>query len=315
MDERILFYGTPEFAVGCLDYLRSSGVNIIGVVTAPDKKSGRGRKLNYSPIKKYALSQNIPIFQPINLKSIEFQQTLEKLQPDIQVVVAFRMLPKQVWSFPPKGTLNLHSSLLPNYRGAAPINWVLINGEKKTGVTTFMIDEKIDTGQILLQKTIKILPQDTFSTLYPKVLEHGKILLAETIRKVISRDIIPIEQITTGYEKKAPKLTSENTRINWDLPLIKIERLVRGLEPNPGAWTFFDNGQNKNLRMKILRAEIKTFESHEKPYQITINQKKMLITHHQGHLQCKYIQLEGKKTMDVKSLLNGYTFLQGSKVL
>lgn len=314
MKERILFYGTPDFAVECLDYILHSNLNVVGVVTSPDKKSGRGQKLNFSPTKNYALKHNLPVFQPTNLKSEEFQSSLEKLKPNLQVVVAFRMLPKSVWSFPDKGTINLHSSLLPEYRGAAPIHWVLINGEKYTGVSTFIIDEKIDTGNILMQKKIDILPKETFGSLYRKILSEGKILLKQTIKKHLANQLNPMAQKPIGKEKKAPKLNPENTKIDWTASLKDIEHLIRGLYPIPGAWTYFENGNQKNIRMKILKADAKWFETNHKPDLFKVENHRLSITHKQGLLECTQIQIQGKKVMNTKSLLNGYRFLANSKV-
>ncbi len=314
MNESILFYGSPDFAVECLDHLIKSNFNIIGVITAADKKSGRGQKIRFSPIKQYALNHQIPIFQPSNLKSVEFQSSLEKLNPTLHVVVAFRMLPKSVWSFPYKGTINLHSSLLPEYRGAAPIHWVIINGEKYTGVSTFIIDEKIDAGKILMQKKIEISPTETFGTLYRKLLNEGKILLEQTIKGHMANQLKPKSQQLIGISKIAPKLNRENTRINWTESLKDIQQLIRGLDPIPGAWTYFQNGNQQNLRMKILKVEIRIFKTSHRPHVFKIENHRLFITHKDGLLECIQIQMQGKKVMDSQSLLNGYRFLDHSKV-
>ena len=315
MKERILFYVTPDFAVECLDFLIKSKLNIIGVVTSTDKKSGRGQRLNYSPVKNYALKNNIPIFQPTNLNSLEFQTCLEKSNPNLQIVVAFRMLPKSVWAFPDRGTINLHSSLLPHYRGAAPINWTLINGEKTTGVSTFIIDEKIDTGNILMQKEINISIKETFESLYHKILQEGKVILLQTIKKHMANLLHPIAQITTGKEKRAPKLTPLNTKIDWSTSLKNIECLIRGLYPIPGAWTYFENGNQKNQRMKILKADIKWFEINHPPNMMLVENHRLYIAHKEGYLECQEVQIQNKKVMDIRSLLNGYQFLEKSKVI
>ncbi|MCY4216163.1 MAG: methionyl-tRNA formyltransferase [Flavobacteriaceae bacterium] len=314
MKEPILFYGSPDFAVECLDHLIKSNFNIIGVVTAVDKKSGRGQKLKFSPVKQFALHHQIPIFQPSNLKSPEFQSSLEKLNPTLHVVVAFRMLPKSVWNFPDKGTINLHSSLLPDYRGAAPIHWVIINGERYTGVSTFIIDEKIDTGKILRQKKIEISTKETFGSLYEKLLNEGKVLLEQTIKGHLANQLKAKAQKSIGITKKAPKLNPENTRIDWTKSLKDIQQLIRGLDPIPGAWTYFENGRQKNLRMKILKAETRIFETDHRPNVFKIEKQRLLITHRDGLLECIQIQIQGKKAMDSRSLLNGYRFLDHSKV-
>lgn len=314
MRSRILFYGTPDFAVKCLDYLIEQKFQIIGVVTAPDKKAGRGQKLTFSSVKNYAISKGMSLYQPTNLKSETFIQILKNLDIDLQVVVAFRMLPEVVWSVPKKGTLNLHASYLPNYRGAAPINWVIINGERMTGVSTFIINKHIDEGDLLMQKKISIDTQQTLPSLYEKILSDGKLLLAETIDKLLNDTLKPQKQYLTGKEKPAPKLNKENTKINWNTSLIDIERLVRGLSPSPGAWTYFSNGKSEKQIMKILKADILVDVRLPNLQTIMIKDDQIWIGHTDGTIVCKQVQLQNKRAMDTKSLLNGYKFTKGSKV-
>lgn len=314
MRSRILFYGTPDFAVKCLDYLIEQKFQIIGVVTAPDKKAGRGQKLTFSPVKNYAISKGISLYQPTNLKSETFIQILKNLDIDLQVVVAFRMLPEVVWSVPKKGTLNLHASYLPNYRGAAPINWVIINGERMTGVSTFIINKHIDEGDLLMQKKISIDPQQTLPSLYEKILNDGKLLLTETIDKLLNDTLKPQKQYLTGKEKPAPKLNKENTKINWNASLIDIERLVRGVSPSPGAWTYFNNSKSEKQIMKILKADILVDVQLPNLQTIMIKDDQIWIGHTDGTIVCKQVQLQNKRAMDTKSLLNGYKFTKGSKV-
>ena len=256
---KIIFFGTPDFAVKSLDAIYSI-FNIQSVVTTPDRKSGRGQKLNESDVKKYAQKQNLNILQPDNLKDEGFINEVKKLDPDLIIVVAFRKIPKEIFSIPKYGTINLHASLLPNYRGAAPINWCLINNETKTGVTTFFINEKIDQGDILLQEELIISNEDDFGLLYNKLSKVGAKLLVKTIKKVFSNNLNPSKQYIDTEIKLAPKLNSENTRIDWNKPVNKIIGQVKGLSPKPGAWTMIKNGQDV-IRMKILKAEGKEIES------------------------------------------------------
>tara|TARA_A100001011_G_scaffold345834_1_gene381813 strand:+ start:124 stop:1086 length:963 start_codon:yes stop_codon:yes gene_type:complete len=310
----IVFFGTPEFASYCLEALLNAKFKVLSVVTVPDRKAGRGKKLTSSAVKKVAESYGISILQPTNLKAPEFISNLIDLKAEAFVVVAFRMLPKVVWSFPKLGTINLHASLLPNYRGAAPINWVLINGEQKTGITTFLIDNNIDSGSILLKKEVIIELAENAGTLHDKLLYYGAPLLIQTIMGVKSGKIKPIEQDILKFESKAPKLTDENTRLDWGNDLKMLKNKIRGLSPYPGAWSFFkNNGIIK--RFKILKAEI-IFEKHIHPLnQILIKQNQIFITNSQGYLNCLEIQLPNKKKMSVKALLNGYKFTLDACVL
>ncbi len=253
---RIVFMGTPEFAVASLDALMKQGCAIVGVITAPDKPAGRGMKTNESAVKKYAKTHNLAILQPEKLKSPGFLAQLKSLQADLQVVVAFRMLPESVWNMPPKGTINLNASLLPQYRGAAPINWAIMNGEKETGVTTFKLQQEIDTGDILLQETLPIGEDETAGELHERMKEFGAKLLVETVRKLAEGSLKESPQSTLSEGdhqtmlKPAPKIHTETCRINWSLPVENVYNLVRGLSPYPGAFTVLNEKVMKIYRSK-----------------------------------------------------------------
>ncbi|PCH53123.1 MAG: methionyl-tRNA formyltransferase, partial [Flavobacteriaceae bacterium] len=241
--------GTPDFAVAILDALVNATFNVVGVITAPDKLAGRGRKIQESAVKKYALEKNLTILQPTNLKSEEFTTKLESLNANLQIVVAFRMLPKVVWQLPKYGTFNLHASLLPNYRGAAPINWAIINGETKTGVSTFFIDEKIDTGNIILQEEVEISKTETVGELHDKLIHLGIKLVVETANQIEQNNVKTFKQPEID-EKPAPKIYSDTCKINWNDSLTNIYNLIRGLNPYPAAWTTLINN-NKEIKVKI----------------------------------------------------------------
>lgn len=311
---KIIFFGTPDFAVKSLDAIYSN-FNIQSVVTTPDRKSGRGQKLNESDVKKYAQKQNINILQPDNLKDEGFINEVKKLDPDLIIVVAFRKIPKEIFSIPKYGTINLHASLLPNYRGAAPINWCLINNETKTGVTTFFINEKIDQGDILLQEELIISNEDDFGLLYNKLSKVGAKLLVKTIKKVFSNDLNPSKQYIDTEIKLAPKLNSENTRIDWNKPVNKIIGQVKGLSPKPGAWTMIKNDQDL-IRMKILKAEGKEIKSLKDNVtgKIVIENGELHIYSSYGMINCLIIQMENKRQMSAKELINGMKFDEKSHV-
>ena len=309
----IVFFGTPEFARYCLAYLIKASFPVLAVVTSPDRKSGRGKKITTSAVKDYALHKKIPVLQPVNLKSFDFIDELQKLNAEIYAVVAFRMLPEIVWSLPPLGTINLHASLLPNYRGAAPINWVLINGEKETGVTTFLIDGEIDSGALLMRESIQILADYNFEILNDKLLKIGAPLLGNTLLKLSSKSIIAKRQEELDHLKMAPKLNSENTNIQWKNPLEVILNQIRGLSPYPGAWTTLDNN-GEYLRIKIFDAEtVKTVHSHDKG-QVVEKDSKLMIATTDGYLICKEIQLPNKKRMSASALLNGYSIGPNARI-
>ena len=310
---RIVFMGTPDFAVGVLDKMVASGKNIVGVITAPDRPAGRGRKLMASAVKEYAVSKNLKILQPNNLKDPSFLNALKALDANLQVVVAFRMLPQVVWQMPEFGTFNLHASLLPHYRGAAPINWVIINGEKKTGVTTFFIDEQIDTGAIIANKEIPIENRETAGSLHDKLMELGGELVVETI-EMIEQDIaVPKPQPRIDNLKEAPKLTPENTRIDWTGTGTEIESFIRGLSPYPVSWTILHNG-TENLKLKIYGARFQKEQIDMDVGFLLISKKEIRITCSDGYIILDEIQLPGKRKMDVPSLLNGYSLGSGARV-
>jgi len=311
---KIIFFGTPDFAVKSLDAIYSN-FNIQSVVTTPDRKSGRGQKLNESDVKKYAQKQNINILQPDNLKDEGFINEVKKLDPDLIIVVAFRKIPKEIFSIPKYGTINLHASLLPNYRGAAPINWCLINNETKTGVTTFFINEKIDQGDILLQEELIISNEDDFGLLYNKLSKVGAKLLVKTIKKVFSNNLNPSKQYIDTEIKLAPKLNSENTRIDWNKPVNNIIGQVKGLSPKPGAWTKIKNGKDV-IRMKILKAKGKEIESLQDKItgKIVIENGELHIYSTYGVINCLIIQMENKRQMSAKELINGMKFDEKSHV-
>ena len=311
---KVIFYGTPEFARYCLDALIVAGYPIIMVITAPDRRSGRGKKINSSAVKEYSVKNKLPLLQPENLKDSNFIFRLNNLQPEIQIVVAFRMLPKIVWKVPSYGTINLHASLLPNYRGAAPINWVIINGEKKTGVSTFLINEQIDTGAVLLQKEVSIGEDYNAGILHDILLKLGAPLIIKTIEGIFSRSLNAIRQQISGQEKEAPKLTTQNTRLDWTLQIEQIHNKINGLSPNPGAWTVIKNKGEKG-RMKLFKTKIVTSLPNESINKIVVKQGEILIVTKDGYLNCIELQLPNKKRMTASALLNGYSFDDNATVL
>lgn len=312
-DIRIVFMGTPDFAVTILKHLVDNDYNVVGVITAPDKPAGRGRKLNQSAVKKYAVSQNLPILQPKNLKNEDFQAQLKEWNANLQIVVAFRMLPKSVWDMPSYGTFNLHASLLPEYRGAAPINWAIINGETKTGVTTFFIDDKIDTGEIILQKEIDIKEDETVGELHDSLMYLGADLVAETVDLIKKGDVTTTKQPELE-EKSAPKLFPHNCQIDWTGSLSNIYNHIRGLNPYPAAWTTILNDDDQ-ITAKLYKVS-KQFETHQFTVGAIITSKKeMKVAVKDGFLIIHQIKLSGKKLMDATSLLNGYSFSENAKVL
>ncbi len=312
-DVRIVFMGTPDFAVTILKHLVENNYTIVGVITATDKPAGRGRKMNESAVKKYAQSVNLPILQPKNLKNEEFQEELKKLNANLQIVVAFRMLPKTVWNMPKYGTFNLHASLLPEYRGAAPIHWAIINGENKTGVTTFFIDDKIDTGEIILQKEIEIANDETVGTLHDKLMYLGADLVLKTVNLISNGNVKTIKQPELE-EKSAPKLYPHNCKIDWSLPLLDIYNKIRGLNPFPGAWCTLKN-ENEELTAKIYGIR-KQKETHKFiTGKIITSKKEIKVAVKEGYIIIDEIKISGKRKMDAKSLLNGFTFNNEAKML
>lgn len=305
--------GTPDFAVGVLKKIVEAGKEVVGVITAPDRPAGRGRKLMPSAVKKYAESQNLFVMQPTNLKDEAFVEELKNLDANLQVVVAFRMLPKVVWQIPKYGTFNLHASLLPQYRGAAPINWAIINGEKKTGATTFFIDEKIDTGAIIANKEIPIDPAEDAGTLHDKLMDIGSELVLETLELIEKDSASPKTQNEDSSLKEAPKLTPENTKINWEKPGRHIESMIRGLSPYPVAWsTLHNNGEE--LKMKIYSGTFQREEQDLSAGSIVSTKKELKVACQDGYILLNEVQLPGKRKMEVVSLLNGFSFSEDANL-
>ncbi len=303
---RIVFMGTPDFAVASLRALVEKNYNIVGVITAPDRPAGRGRKIRTSSVKQYALEQGLTLLQPTNLKDPSFLQELESLKPDLQIVVAFRMLPKAVWNMPRFGTFNLHASLLPEYRGAAPINWAIINGETRTGVTTFFINEDIDTGAIIRQQEVEVSKNETAGDLHDKLMTLGSQLVIETVDLIAEGSVKPMEQSNSGF-KPAPKLNKENCRIDWSEPMESIYNKIRGLSPYPGAWTLLSTDKGET-ECKILGATMIS-EAHKlKPGSIVASKKEIRVSVKEGYIKIESLQLSGKRKMDAASFLNGFSF-------
>ena len=310
-DLRIVFMGTPDFAVGNLKALIEENYNIVGVITAPDKPAGRGRKLNSSAVKKYALEQDLTVLQPTNLKAPEFIEALRALEGNLQIVVAFRMLPKVVWDLPEYGTFNLHASLLPQYRGAAPIHWAIINGETQTGVTTFFIDDKIDTGAILLQDHTPIGPNDTLEVLYPKLMNQGSALVVATVEAIKGGAILPQPQTLNTTLKTAYKLNKTNSKIDWSQDATTIYNKIRGLNSFPAAWTILHNGDQKTTA-KIFDCELEHTPHNQSIGKIEPTKTQLWVYFKNGIVKVNVIQLENKKRLTVKALLNGYQFHNNS---
>lgn len=306
-DFKIVFMGTPEFAVASLDAICKAGYPIVGVVTAPDRPAGRGQKISQSAVKKYALVHDLHVLQPDNLKDESFQQELAELKADLFAVVAFRMLPESVWTMPAKGTINLHGSLLPNYRGAAPINWAIMNGEDKTGVTTFFIDKKIDTGDIIQQATIPIGENMTAGELHDEMMVVGAQLLVDTIHSISQNNITRQQQSLSENYRSAPKIYRNDCRINFSATIQEIHNHIRGLSPYPAAWTEIENKEGQIKSIKFFSTEIVTEEHHSFKYPALIEKDgSLFLSLEGGLLKINKVQLEGKKRMDVKSFLTGF---------
>jgi methionyl-tRNA formyltransferase len=302
-DLRIVFMGTPEFAVPCLEILVDNGWNVVGVVTTPDKPSGRGLQLTTSPVKEYALRKNLKVLQPEKLKNPEFIQELQSLEADLQVVVAFRMLPEAVWNMPPKGTFNLHASLLPQYRGAAPINWAIINGETETGVTTFFLQHEIDTGDIIFQDKESIGEDDNIGTLYERLMHKGAQLVLKTVQAVAESKVISSPQQFGSKLKSAPKIFRETCQIDWSKTATEIHNLVRGLSPYPAAFCVV-NGKNCKIFKTSIDKETKSTEP------LLSDHKTFLkIKCADDYLDILELQLEGKKRMPIGDFLRGTQFV------
>ncbi|GAB4026553.1 methionyl-tRNA formyltransferase [Spirosoma koreense] len=299
---RLVFMGTPDFAVTSLQRLLSAGCEVVAVVTAPDRPSGRGLQLTPSPVKKAAQAVNIPVLQPEKLRDPIFLEQLASYRADLQVVVAFRMLPEVVWAMPTIGTFNLHGSLLPQYRGAAPINWAIINGETETGVTTFLIEKEIDTGQMIFQDTEPIYPDDTAGTLHDRLMERGADLVLKTVRAIESGNYPRIPQPTVDNLKPAPKLSRETTEIDWNQPVHQLRNFVRGLAPYPSAWTLINGKVFKIYDVSVANESPFAAE----PGQAYSDGKKtILVRAADGWLQIDALQAEGKRRMSAEEFLRG----------
>ncbi|NKI26880.1 methionyl-tRNA formyltransferase [Arenibacter sp. 6A1] len=301
---RIVFMGTPDFAVAILDSLITNNYEVVGVITAPDKPAGRGRKLHESAVKVYAKKKGLTLLQPTNLKQEEFLNQLSALKADLQIVVAFRMLPREVWQMPALGTFNLHASLLPQYRGAAPINWAIINGETETGVTTFFIDDKIDTGEILLQEKTTIDKDDTAGVLHDKLMYLGADLVVETVKRIESKDIAPSKQQDDNTLKEAYKIHKDTCEIDWSQPLKNIYDKIRGLSPYPTSWTTLYNGEDE-LFLKIYTATMEVAEHNLKIGSLFFDKSQIKVAVNGGFISLLEIQLPGKRKMATKDVLNG----------
>ena len=309
---RIVFMGTPEFAVVILDTIIKNNYEVVGVITAADKPAGRGQKLKYSAVKEYALANNLTLLQPTNLKDEDFLNELNALNANLQIVVAFRMLPKVVWEMPSLGTFNLHASLLPNYRGAAPINWAIINGETKTGVTTFFIDDKIDTGAMILNSEIAIDENENAGQLHDRLMNLGSTTVVDTLELIQKGDLTTIVQKDNADIKTAYKLNKENCKIDWSKPAVEINNLIRGLSPYPAAWCFFTD-KSEELNVKIYESKI-LIEEHNHPIgSVICTKKEMKVTVKDGYIQILQIQFPGKKKMSTAELLNGISFSLDTK--
>lgn len=301
----IIFLGTPDFAVASLEALLKAGLKVVAVVTAPDKPAGRGQAVQESAVKKCALAHQLPILQPEKLKNPQFLKDLAAYKADLQVVVAFRMLPEVVWNMPPLGTINVHASLLPNYRGAAPIHWAIINGEQETGVSTFQLKHQIDTGNILLQQKVAIESSDNLGTMYQKLMLAGANLLVTTIEKLATNSIQAQVQNLDLPSIHAPKITKETGKIDWNNAVKANFNLIRGLAPIPGAYSFLDGKMFKILAAEIdptppNKNEIGTYQTDQKTY--------LKFASKDGWIVCKEVQVEGKKRMPIQAFLVGYPF-------
>ena len=313
-DLRIVFMGTPDFAKATLKDLVEHHYNIVGVITAPDKPAGRGRKLNESAVKQYAQSQNLNILQPTNLKNEAFLDDLNALDANLQIVVAFRMLPKAVWQMPKYGTFNLHASLLPNYRGAAPINWAIINGETQTGVSTFFIDDNIDTGDMILQEAIDINPEENAGSLHDKLMNIGSELVLKTVSLIQKGPVKTIPQTNLHNIKTAYKLNKDNCKIDWNEGMDNIHNKIRGLSPYPGAWCTLAN-KEESLPIKIFKSSKEATEHHFPSGTVISTKQHVKVAVKNGFINIEEMQLPGKRNMDIKSLLNGYHFDVDAKML
>ena len=317
-DLRIVYMGTPEFAVEALRCLVEGGYNVVGVITMPDKPAGRGHKLQYSPVKQYALEHNLPLLQPEKLKNEEFVEALRAWKADLQIVVAFRMLPEVVWNMPRLGTFNLHASLLPQYRGAAPINWAVINGETETGITTFFLKHEIDTGEVIQQVRVPIADTDDVGIVHDKLMLLGGKLVTETVDAILAGTVksIPQEQMAAcGELRSAPKIFKETCRIDWNRPVKRIYDFVRGLSPYPAAWTELVQPDGQTLVLKVFETEKIGKEHSLEPGTLLTDGKTYLrVAAADGFVGIRSLQLPGKKRLKADELLRGFRLAEDSRV-
>ncbi|GAE82121.1 methionyl-tRNA formyltransferase [Bacteroides reticulotermitis] len=317
-DLRIVYMGTPDFAVESLRKLVDGGYQVVGVITMPDKPAGRGHKIQYSPVKEFALERNIPLLQPEKLKDESFIQSLREWKADLQIVVAFRMLPEVVWDMPRFGTFNLHASLLPQYRGAAPINWAVMNGDAETGITTFFLQHEIDTGRVIQQVRIPIAETDNVGIVHDKLMILGGELVVETVDAILNDTIKPIAQEDMGVVgelRPAPKIFKETCRIDWQQPVKRIYDFIRGLSPYPAAWSELVNPEGEAVIVKIYESE-KIIESHQLASGtiVTDGKKVMKVAVSDGYISILSLQLPGKKRLKTEELLRGYRLTNDFKM-
>jgi len=306
-DLRIVFMGTPDFAVASLKALVEGGYNVVGVITAPDKPAGRGRQLQQSAVKQFAVEQGLPVMQPDKLKNPDFVAELEALRADLQIVVAFRMLPEVVWRMPRLGTFNLHGSLLPQYRGAAPLNWAVINGEKETGVTTFLLSHEIDTGAVLFKETTPIGEDDNVGDIHDRLMAIGAKLVVKTVDALGEGNYTAIEQdqMQEGELKAAPKIFKDDCRIDWSKSAVQVRNLIRGLSPYPAAWTELRDGKDNVFGVKIFKADIEIEDGLTCGSIKTDGKTYLKIAAPDGWLVVRDLQLSGKKRMEIGDFLRG----------
>ena len=306
-DLKIVFLGTPDFAVESLDRLVSGGYNVVGVVTMPDKPAGRGHNMLQSPVKKYAVEHDLKLMQPVKLKDEAFVEELKALDADLFIVIAFRMLPEVVWQMPPMGTFNLHASLLPRYRGAAPINWAIINGDTRTGVTTFFLKHEIDTGDVIDQVAVDIAPEDNVGTLHDRLMHLGAELTISTVERIIAGNLKPIAQddMAAGVEPTpAPKIFKDTCKIDWIRTAAEVHNLVRGLSPYPAAWTDISvNG--KETTMKIFRTAVTDIPAAGKPGEMVVDGQRLFINCADSRLEILNLQVQGKRPTDAAAFVCG----------
>lgn len=318
-DLRIVFMGTPDFAVASLSALLENGYQVVGVVTAPDKPAGRGQKMHQSAVKNFAVTHQLPVLQPEKLKDESFLAELASLKADLQIIVAFRMLPETVWRMPPLGTFNLHGSLLPRYRGAAPLNWAILNGDTESGVTTFLLKQEIDTGNILYYEKVAIAPDQTVGELHDQLMDIGARLVLKTVDALADNSAIPIAQEKLIIEPErlhAPKIYKEDCRMNWQLEVQKNYNKIRGLSPYPTAWTELSTTSRENMILKIFKTTPEICSHPHAPGTILSDQKKWAkIACADGYLHLTELQLAGKKRMGIVEFLRGFPQMEAYKAV